>query len=125
MPDPRSPVLEAAVPIFPVRDLAASIEYYEKVLGFRLGWKWGEPPSLASVCRDRVEINLTLRESPDQKLVGMVYIQMFGVDQYYAQITRAGARVGVALAERVYGMKDCRVLDLDDNELSFGEATSS
>ena len=124
MPDPQTPILEVAVPILPVSDLAASIEYYERVLGFRLGWKWGDPPCVASVCRDRVEFNLALRDSSDQGHVGKVYIQMSGVDQYYAQITKAGATVAVPLADRVYGMTDCRVLDPDANELSFGEATA-
>ena len=50
---------------------------------------------------------------------------MSGVDLYYAQITQAGARVAVPLADHAYGMKDCRILDLDNNELSFGEATAS
>ncbi len=125
MNDRQSPLLKAAVPILPVNDLAASIEYYDKVLGFRLEWKWGGPPCLASVCRDRVEFNLALRDASTQGQVARVYIQMSGVDQYYAQITQAGARVAVPLADRVYGMKDCRILDLDTNELSFGEATAS
>ena len=77
-----------------------------------------------AVCRDRVEFNLALRDSSDQGHVGKVYIQMSGVDQYYAQITKAGATVAVPLADRVYGMTDCRVLDPDANELSFGEATA-
>jgi catechol 2,3-dioxygenase-like lactoylglutathione lyase family enzyme len=125
MPDLQTPVLEAAVPILPVSDLAASISYYETVLGFSLGWKWGDPPRLASVCRDRVELNLALRDSSSTRAqIGKVYVQLTGIERYYAQITQAGARVAVPLAARAYGMKDCRVLDPDANELSFGEATA-
>lgn len=53
----KTPVLEAAVPVLSVEDLAAALEYYQRVLGFQLAWSWGEPPHLASVCRDRVEVN--------------------------------------------------------------------
>ena len=123
MPDLQTPTLEAAVPILPVNDLATSIDYYENVLGFRIGWKWGDPPQLASVCRDRVEFNLALRDSSTQGQIAKVYVQMSGIDRYYAQLIQAGARVAVSLAVRAYGMKDCRILDPDGNQLSFGEAT--
>jgi catechol 2,3-dioxygenase-like lactoylglutathione lyase family enzyme len=124
MPDLPAPLLEAAVPILPVSDLAASIEYYDTVLGFSLGWKSGDPPRLASVCRDRVEFNLALRDSSTQAQVGKVYVHVSGIDRYYAQITQAGATVTVPLAARAYGMKDCRIVDPDGNELSFGEVTA-
>jgi uncharacterized glyoxalase superfamily protein PhnB len=35
----------------------------------------------------------------------------------------AGARVAVPLEVRDYGMRDCRLVDPDGNELSFGEPT--
>ena len=125
MSDPSSPVLEAAVPILPVSDLSASLTYYETVLGFSLGWKWGDPARLASVCRDRVELNLAVRDPSTPTQIAKVYVQMSGVDRYYAQITQAGATVAVPLATRAYGMRDCRILDPDANELSFGEATAT
>ena len=61
-------VLEAAVPILSVIDLSEALEYYQSVLGFQVEWKWGEPPRLASVCRDRVELNLS--QSPEAKPEG-------------------------------------------------------
>ena len=111
-----------SVPIFSVIDLAAALEYYERVLGFTVGWKWGEPPHLASVCRDRVELNLS-RSEETKVAVSKVYFQMSGVEQYYNELTAAGATVAVPLADRPYGMKDFRILDPSGNELSFGEAT--
>lgn len=115
------PVLEAVAPILPVSDVSAAIEYYENVLGFSLSWKWGDPPGLASVCRDRIELNLSRRDSSTQGQIGKIYIQVSSLERYYAEIVKAGVRVAIPLAEREYGMKDCRVLDLDANELSFGE----
>ncbi len=120
----KAPVLEAAIPILSVSDLAASVEYYQRVLGFHIQWKWGEPPRLASVCRDRVELNLSLRESTVRPDVSKVYFEMSSVDAYYGQITEAGAEVTIALADRPYGMKDFRIVDPDGNELSFGETAA-
>jgi uncharacterized glyoxalase superfamily protein PhnB len=123
MASEKAPVLEAAVPILSVSEMSAALDYYEKVLGFALAWKWGEPPRLVSVCRDRVEINLALLEPIGSSRMSKVYVQMTGVDAYYDQITKAGAKVVVPLADRVYGMRDFRIVDLWGNELSFGEAT--
>jgi uncharacterized glyoxalase superfamily protein PhnB len=117
-------VLEAAVPILSVTDLSEALDFYERVLGFQVGWKWGEPSHLASVCRDRVEVNLS-QSSEAKPAISKVYFQMAGVDAYYNQVTVAGARVVVPLADRPYGMRDFRIVDPSGNELSFGEATGS
>jgi uncharacterized glyoxalase superfamily protein PhnB len=124
MSEDKTAVLEAAVPILSVTDLSEALDYYKRVLGFRLGWRSGEPPGLASVYRDRVELNLS--QSLEAKPGGSkVYFQMVGVDAYYNQITNAGAKVEVPLADRPYRMRDFRIVDPSGNELSFGEAIGS
>ena len=122
MSEIKPAVLQAAVPILSVDNLSEALEYYESVLGVHVEWKWGEPTRLASVCRDRVEVNLA-HSSERGRSISKVYFQMAGVDAYYKQITAAGAKVPVALADRPYGMRDFRVADPSGNELSFGEAT--
>ena len=124
MPEEKAPVLEAAVPILSVSDLSEALEYYQHVLGFRVEWRWGEPPRLASVCRDRVEVNLSQSSEPKPRL-SKVYFQMAGVDAYDRHVTMAGATVAVPLADRPCGMRDFRIVDPTGNELSFGEATTS
>jgi uncharacterized glyoxalase superfamily protein PhnB len=115
-------ILRSAVPILSVADLGAALDYYERVLGFHVEWKWGEPPHLASVCRDRVEVNLSQLGRDSALAISKVYFQMAGVDAYYLRVKTAGANVAIDLADRSYGMRDFRVLDLSGNELSFGEA---
>src|SRR5262245_47776766 len=124
MPETRAPKLEAAVPILPVSNLTDALDYYERILGFKVDWRWGEPAYLASMCRDRVEINLSLSSQPTTA-ASKVYFQMVGVDTYYGELTRAGAKVAVPLGNRPYGMRDFRIVDPSGNELSFGEATVS
>lgn len=97
---------------------------YERVLGFKVEWKWAEPARLASVSRDRVELNLS-QSSRARPTLSKVYFQMTGVDAYYSDLATAGARVAAPLADRPYGMRDFRIVDPSGNELSFGEATGA
>jgi uncharacterized glyoxalase superfamily protein PhnB len=121
--DHRPATLEGVVPILSVRNLQAAIEYYTAVLGFNVAWEWGDPPYLASVFRDHVELNLSQIDSAAQVAPSRVYVQVLDIDAYYTQVTAAGAAVDVTLDDRPYGMKDFRILDPSGNELSFGEAT--
>ena len=123
MQDHRPATLEGVVPILSVRNLQAAIEYYTNVLGFDVAWEWGDPPYLASVFRDQVELNLSQTEAASAVAPSRVYVQVLDVEAYYTQVTAAGAAVDVALDERPYGMKDFRILDPSGNELSFGEAS--
>lgn len=122
-PAKKPPILEAAVPILSVDSLTSALDYYQQVLGFKVAWTWGDPPHLASVCRDRVEINLRQRDNAGAAGPSKVYFQMSGVDEYYQQVTQAGATVAVSLGDRPYGMRDFRLQDQVGNELSFGEPT--
>jgi uncharacterized glyoxalase superfamily protein PhnB len=123
-PDENPSVLEAAVLILSVTDLLEALDYYQRVLGFKVEWTSETPMHLASVCRDRVELNLC-QASDAGPSISKVYFQMAGVDAFYDSIARAGASVAVVLADRAYGMRDFRIIDPSGNELSFGEATHS
>jgi uncharacterized glyoxalase superfamily protein PhnB len=116
-----TPVLEAAIPILSVRDMSEALDYYERVLGFQPGWRVGNPTNLASVFRDRVELNLSTAASSEHS-AGRVYFETAGVDSYYALVQAAGANVVVPLEDRRYGMRDFRVVDPSGNELSFGQS---
>jgi uncharacterized glyoxalase superfamily protein PhnB len=115
----NAPTLHAVSPIFQVANLQRSIDYYTRVMGFELGWTWGEPPDRASLCRDSVEITVEVEPAP---VPAMVYIQVKGIDEYFSRITAAGAIVKVPLADRHYGMRDCRIHDPDGNAINLGEA---
>lgn len=118
---PAAPRLQTVTPILPVGDLAAAIAFYRDVLGFQVAWQWGMPPTIASVCRDTVELMLEVHGPDEHAGAAKLYVAMSGVDAWYEAATRAGAKVLVPLAPREYGMKDCRIADPDGNELSFGE----
>jgi uncharacterized glyoxalase superfamily protein PhnB len=117
--------LWAAVPVLSVDDLAAALDEYERVFGFTKGWTWGDPLELASVRRDRVELNLAQRGKLGPKGASQVYLQLVGVDRVFEEVRRAGATVTAEIADRVYGMRDFAVRDASGNVLDFSEPTES
>jgi uncharacterized glyoxalase superfamily protein PhnB len=117
----NTPHFRSVSPILPVENVDAAIAFYTSVLGFALGWKWGDPPSVASVCRDEVELMLELAPKAAGAVSAKCYIVMADLDHYHGEIVAAGAQLIHPLALRDYGMKDCRIMDPFGNELSFGE----
>lgn len=112
----------AVTPILQVENLQRGIDFYTAVLGMKLAWTWGDPPDRASFCRDSVEITIEEKKLGEAARLSHVYLEVGQIDAYVGQISKAGARLKVPLADRVYGMRDCRVLDADGNELSIGES---
>ena len=117
-----APLFRSVSPILSVSNVDAAIAFYEFVLGFRLGWKWGDPTSVGAVCRDGIELMLELSPEASAMVPARIYIVISGLEQYYAEVVAAGAKITYPLAVRDYGMKDCRIVDPDGNEISFGES---
>jgi catechol 2,3-dioxygenase-like lactoylglutathione lyase family enzyme len=107
-------------PVFPVADVPAAVAFYRERLGFDLGWIWGDPPTHASVCRGVVGISLALE--PSDAGSGEAYVELRGVDGYYAVLRARNVELG-ELHDRPYGMRDFALVDLDGNRLVFGEPT--
>ena len=110
--------LNSVTPILQVADLQRALSFYRDVLGFAQGWIVGEPPWLASVCRDVVEFHLYVVEKP---VPSHVYLNVNGVDEYFSAAAAAGAQVVYALENRKYGMRDGRLADPDGNHIGIGE----
>jgi uncharacterized glyoxalase superfamily protein PhnB len=113
--------IESVSPVFPVDDLAVSLDFYLRKLGFDLAWSWGEPPHIASVCRNGVEIMLSQRSDASMPGAAQVYLGVSGIDAWYDALKSAGVDVRVPIGDRPYGMRDFRIVDPSGNELSFGQ----
>ena len=112
---------QAVAPIVAVNDLTRALDFYERVLGFKIAWQSGEPATLASVCRDGVELSLTESGFVLGGMPARMYIRIAGVEAYYNHLVTAGVEPEIPLAARPYGMRDFRIVDPSGNELSFGE----
>jgi len=123
MDDGTGTHFENVAPNLSVIDLPRALDFYEKVLGFSRLWIWGDPITLASLCRGRVEITLSQRGSDGPPPgPGRVYLRVSPIDAVWAEVTGRGATVHVPIDDRVYGMRDFAIRDESGNILDFGEA---
>ena len=115
---PLVPKLLRIAPELPVSDLHAAIEYYENRLGFRLASKIADS-EYAIVERDNVAIHLFRDVAHGAPMA--VHVFTSGLDEFYAEVNRRGARVSQPIATKPWGNRDFRVLDESGNELKFTE----
>lgn len=114
---------EGLTAIFQVRDLQEALAYYTNVLGFEIGWTWGEPPTYACVCRGRAAINFGAPKEGQTISPSSIYIALTQIDAYYESIRAQGANVTVPIGDRPYGMRDFTVTDPSGNQISYGQPT--
>lgn len=114
-----SPKFETVTPRLPVANVEQALAFYLDQLGFQLGWKWGDPPTHANVCRDSVSLDLVA--SPGERRgAAMAYIQLKGVDAYFLEL-QGRKVVSSEPGDKEYGMRDFEVVDPYGNRIAFGE----
>lgn len=120
-PRPDAALFESVAPLLSVDELKNALDWYQRVLGFQIAWTWSEPAYLASVCRERVELNLGERGKAGPPGASRVYIRLQGVDAYFERVSKAGAEIATPIADRPYGLRDFCVRDPSGNQLDFGQ----
>jgi catechol 2,3-dioxygenase-like lactoylglutathione lyase family enzyme len=116
MTDPApQPVFHAASPILPVSDLARSLDYYVRVLGFTLDWQ--DDTGSASVTRDACSLMLC---QGDQGHAGTwVWVGVADVDALHETLTARGAIVRHPPSDYPWA-REMQIADLDGNVLRLG-----
>lgn len=105
----------------PVTDVSAAAEFYTKKLGFKLGFTWGDPPSIAGVNLGNVQMFLE-RGAPNPQGCS-VYFVVGNADELFEFQRANGVEVVLEPGDRAYGLRDYRIRDLHGYELSFGHHT--
>ena len=120
MTDPAPPEVdcERQHPSLPVRDVAAAVDFYVRKLGFKLGFTYGEPPSMAGV--NLGDVQVFLEQGTPNPAGCSVYFVVGDADELHEFQRASGVEVVVAPGDRPYGLRDYRVRDLHGYSLSFG-----
>jgi hypothetical protein len=80
---------EGVTPILRVGSLAASLEYYVKVLGFKVDWQ--DPGIIGSVSRG--DCHIMLCEGDQGHAGGWVWIGVEAIEPLFEEYRAAGAKV--------------------------------
>jgi catechol 2,3-dioxygenase-like lactoylglutathione lyase family enzyme len=115
------PDIKDFVPTFFVADVRKSVQWYERVMGFRLAFI---TRGYAGVDLGAARIHLAGREATKPGLVykGAAYLRLnSGVDEYVASIEGKGEKLVSTLKDHDYGMREATVRDIDGNDLYIGQ----
>ena len=115
------------VPVLKVRDLQETIEFYNRQLGFELCWRAPNDGGgdNCMVKRDGISILFSTGSHLGDKpqFSGTLYIDMIGVDAFYAKVKDAVPLVW-PLEVMNYGSKEFGVRDPNGYVIAFSEAVT-
>lgn len=119
-------------PVFLVKDVVKSAEYYRDVFGFQFDRYWGEPPCFCIVWRDDVEIFLKQPEGPGEVTIRQngacgawdTYIGVDNADAMCDELRAKGARIVREPETTIYEMREFEVEDISGHCLCFAHDTS-
>lgn len=105
---------EGMTPILRVKDIPASIEYYVRVLGFKVDWQF---PYFASVSRGRCHIFLS--QGDQGHVGGWVWIGVEDAAALFDEYRHAGAKIRHPPTNYAWAY-EMQVEDIDGNVLRIG-----
>ncbi|HEV7671131.1 MAG TPA: VOC family protein [Thermoanaerobaculia bacterium] len=116
--------LNRLIPMLPVRNMPASVEFYRK-LGFGVeqrndSWRW------AKLCFDdcRLMLDESINGHPGIPRTSVLYLYPDDIREYHKQVRRSGLDIP-DLDTTFYGMTEFRIEDPDGNRLWIGQDTSA
>jgi catechol 2,3-dioxygenase-like lactoylglutathione lyase family enzyme len=101
-----------------VSDVRAAADFYTSKLGFRLGFTWGDPPTIAGVDLGSTQIFLELGTPEPRGCT--VYFVVGDADELHAFQRTQGVEVVRPPDDRPWGYRDYTVRDLHGYALVFG-----
>ena len=104
-----------------VRNVPASMAFYETAVGFQVLTTMGEPPTFALLGADDGGLGLTQVDDPAVGDFACCYFDVEGVEELHARCVAAGATITGPLTRQPWGNYDFVVADPDGHQLAFGE----
>ncbi|MDX3916369.1 MULTISPECIES: bleomycin resistance protein [Olivibacter] len=113
-------------PKLPMRNKAATKDYYLKELGFE-EFGSADYPDYLMVEKDHIQIHFFLFEELDPKTnYGQVYIRTDNIEELYESLlaNKVSIHPLAPLQTKPWGQKEFSLLDPDNNLLTFGQSSS-
>ena len=104
-----------------VRDVAASIAFYQHALGLEVHAMMGEPPDFALIGLGDAGLGLVQSASPAVADFVCCYFDVEGVEELHQRCVDAGASITGPLTRQAWGNYDFVISDPDGHQLAFGE----
>lgn len=128
----RESQLLRSAPYFPVGDVEQSVDYYERVLGFRREYMAGTPAQFAIMGRDGLPVMLRRVSdpgciSPNERQGGTwdAFFWVRDVRALHAEFRASGADIVYGpIVQDAYHMEEFAVRDRDGYVLGFGQPTA-
>jgi len=106
-------------PVLRVRDIEASVDYYTRVLGFKINWGYPDPEGAFFVSISRGRCNIFLSEGDQGNPGSWVWIDGKDVDALFEEYRSAGAKIRHPPTNYPWAL-EMQVEDLDGNILRLG-----
>ena len=119
--------LKDSVPVISTADVRLTVDYYDRVLGFREHFVFGDPPVYAGVERDGVLLYIT----HDPRMAGVIkskdlhpdiFLWVQDVDRFFEEHRRRGAMIIEAVSNRPWDARQYVVEDLNGYRLKIAES---
>ena len=100
----------SAVPVIATSDVAATVQYFERTLGFKQQWVWGDPPVYAGIRAGGALLYVThdpelASTIQDRRLSPDIFLWVSDIESAYAQHRASNAQITEALTERPWGVR--------------------
>jgi uncharacterized glyoxalase superfamily protein PhnB len=115
-----------AVPVIAATDVRSTLDYYNRVLGFREHFVFGEPPVYAGLERDGVLLYVALDDKLATTLKSAdlhpdIFLWVREVDKVYDEHKRRGANIVEPIADRAWDARQYVVEDPNGYRLKIAE----
>ena len=117
-------VMISVAAIIPVREMAVSVAFYER-LGF-VSRPYDDGGTYVFLSRDETTFHLNLMKAPEWRFNPMgVYVYVSDVDVFYDEAIAAGVTTLEAPEDKPWRMREFAISDPDGTLLRFGEHISA
>jgi catechol 2,3-dioxygenase-like lactoylglutathione lyase family enzyme len=113
----QSSGMRQALPELPVSRVAAAVEYYRDVLGFKINY---QQEDLGVMDRDAITILLIERTKHHQG-IGSFEVYVEDADALYDELRAKGAQIEGPPVNRAWGLREFRVFDPDGNRITLAQ----